>query len=84
MKAESAFENLAVTDGTAMAFARYSTDGPGNSLYFVEDGRAFPDAIVVASERLDGDKGWREVPDRHLLTVREGDTSVRPLQYRAQ
>jgi len=76
--------NLAVTDGTEMTFARYSTDGPGNSLYFVEDGRAFPDAIVVASERLDGDKGWREVPDRHLLTVREGDTSVRPLQYQAQ
>jgi predicted glutamine amidotransferase len=79
MKAESAFENLAVTDGTAMAFARYSTDGPGNSLYFVEEVRAFPEAIVVASERLDGDWGWREVPDRHLLTVGEGGASLRPL-----
>jgi glutamine amidotransferase len=61
--------NLAVTE---MAFARYSTDGQGNSLYFVEGGRTFPDAIAVASERVDGDRGWREVPDRHLLTVREG------------
>ena len=34
--------NLAVTGGTEMAFARYSTDGPGNSLYFVEEARAFP------------------------------------------
>jgi gamma-glutamyl hercynylcysteine S-oxide hydrolase len=72
--------NLAVTDGTEMAFARYSTDGPGNSLYFVEEARAFPDAMVVASERLDGDGRWREVPDRHLLTVGEGGASVRPLR----
>jgi glutamine amidotransferase len=72
--------NLAVTDGTEMAFTRYSTDGPGNSLYFVEEARAFPDAIVVASERLDGDGRWREVPDRHLLTVGEGGTSVIPLR----
>jgi glutamine amidotransferase len=76
--------NLAVTNGTAMAFTRYSTEGPGNSLYFVEDAAAFPGAIVVASERLDGDEGWREVPDRHLLTVVEGGASVRPLRGQAR
>jgi predicted glutamine amidotransferase len=62
-----------------MAFTRYSTEGPGNSLYYVEDGRAFPGAVVVASERLDADVGWREVPDRHLLVVEGGVTSLRPL-----
>ena len=61
--------NVGVTDGEAMAFARYSTEGPGNSLYFIEDGEAFPNAVVVASERLDGDAGWRQVPDRHLLAA---------------
>ncbi len=71
--------NLAVTDGMAMAFARHSTEGPGNSLYFVEDGMAFPEAVVVASERLDGDPRWREVPDRHLLTVDRDGASLRPL-----
>jgi gamma-glutamyl hercynylcysteine S-oxide hydrolase len=71
--------NLAVTDGKAMAFSRYSTEGPGNSLYFVEDGEAFPGAVVVASERLDGDPGWREVPDRHLLVVEKDSASLRPL-----
>ena len=71
--------NLAVTDGAAMAFARYSTEGPGNSLYFIEDGEAFPDAVVVASERLDGDAGWREVPDRRLLVAEEDGASLRPL-----
>jgi gamma-glutamyl hercynylcysteine S-oxide hydrolase len=71
--------NLAVTDGTVMAFTRYSTEGAGNSLYFIEDAGAFPGAFVVASERLDGDLAWREVPDRHLLVVEEGAVSLRPL-----
>lgn len=61
--------NLALTDGETLAFTRFSTEGPGNSLYVVEDGEAFPGAVVVASERLNGDVGWREVPDGHLLTV---------------
>jgi glutamine amidotransferase len=64
--------NLAATDGTGMVFTRYSTDGPGNSLYVLEDAGAFPAAVVVASERLDGDHAWREVPDRHLLSVKRG------------
>ncbi len=73
--------NLAVTDGASMAFTRYSTEGPGNSLYFVEDGRAFPGAVVVASERLDGDEAWHEVPDRHLLVVdQKGGTALSPLR----
>jgi glutamine amidotransferase len=71
--------NLAVTDGTAMAFTRYSTEGPGNSLYCLEDAGSFPGAFVVASERLDGDPAWREVPDRHLLAVDEGGASLCPL-----
>ena len=71
--------NLAVTDGAAFAFSRYSTEGPGNSLYFVEDGEAFPGAVVVASERLDGDPRWREVPDQHLLTVDGDGASLRTL-----
>jgi glutamine amidotransferase len=71
--------NLAVTDGRAMAFSRHSTEGPGNSLYFVENGSAFPDATVVASERLDPDGGWREVPDGHLLLVDHEGATLRPL-----
>jgi gamma-glutamyl hercynylcysteine S-oxide hydrolase len=71
--------NLGVTDGDAMAFSRYSTEGPGNSLYFVEGGEAFPDAVVVASEHLDGDAGWRQVPDRHLLMVDPKGATTLPL-----
>ena len=69
--------NRAVTDGTEMTFTRYSTDGLGNSLYVLEDAETFPGAVVVASERLDQDPGWREVPDRHLLSVRR-ESGARP------
>ena len=73
--------NLALTDGRGMAFVRHSTEGPGNSLYLLENGDRFPDAVVVASERLDGDAGWREVPDRSLLTVDDkSGVRVRPLR----
>lgn len=71
--------NLAITDGEAMAFTRHSTEGPGNSLYFVEGPEALPGAIVVASERLDTDEGWREVPDRHLLHVTKNGATLRAL-----
>ncbi|MGB3682581.1 MAG: ergothioneine biosynthesis protein EgtC [Rubrobacteraceae bacterium] len=72
--------NLAVTDGSEMVFTRYSTAGPGNSLYFVRDGRAYPGATVVASERLDRDPGWEPVPEQHLLSAtKTGGVELLPL-----
>ncbi|QIN83823.1 ergothioneine biosynthesis protein EgtC [Rubrobacter tropicus] len=68
--------NFALTDGRGMAFSRHSTEGPGNSLYVLEDGAGFPGGVVFASERLDGDARWREVPDRHLIEV-DGERGVR-------
>lgn len=72
--------NLAATDGETMAFTRYSTEGSGNSLYFLEGGGDFPEGVVVASERLDRDAGWREVPDGHLLSTHPvSGVSLRPI-----
>jgi gamma-glutamyl hercynylcysteine S-oxide hydrolase len=71
--------NVGATDGEAFVFTRYSTEGPGNSLYFVESGEAFPDAVVIASERLNRDNGWRQVPDRHLLVASIEGVTTRPL-----
>lgn len=71
--------NLAVTDGETMVFSRYSTEGPGNSLYLLENGESFPGATVVASERLSRDAGWIQVPDRHLLVVRKDGASLHAL-----
>ena len=71
--------NVGVTDGEAFVFARYSTEGPGNSLYFVENSEAFPGAVVVASERLDSDNEWQKAPDRHLIMVGPEGATTRPL-----
>ena len=72
--------NLGITDGEEMVFTRYSSEGPGNSLYFLEDGDAFPGAIVVASERLDSDTRWQKVPDKHLLSATmESGAKLHPL-----
>ncbi len=62
-----------------MVFTRYSTKGPGNSLYLIEDGEAFSEAVVISSERLDGDPGWRQVPDRSVLSVGPEGVTVRSL-----
>ena len=73
--------NLALTDGERRAFTRCSSEGPGNSLYFMEDGENFPGAVVVASERLDGDNGWHVVPEDHLLLADGKDgAQLRPLR----
>lgn len=71
--------NVGIADGEAMVFSRYSTEGPGNSLYVLEDGRPYPDAVVVASERFDDDPAWRPVPDRHLLVADPGGVTLQPL-----
>jgi gamma-glutamyl hercynylcysteine S-oxide hydrolase len=71
--------NIGVTDGRAMAFTRYSTEGPGNSLYLMEIGGASPNAVIIASERLDGDPGWQPAPDRSVLVVASEGATVSPL-----
>ena len=71
--------NVGVTDGEVMVFSRFSTEGPANSLYVLEDGRSSPGAVVVASERFDDDPAWRQVPDHHLLVVDPGGVTLQPL-----
>ena len=71
--------NISVTDGEVMVFVRYSTEGPGNSLYFAESGETSPNAVVVASERLDSDESWRQLPDRHLLVADRKGARTLPL-----
>jgi glutamine amidotransferase len=52
--------NLLITDGTAVAATTW-----GDTLWYLHDpGRS----LTVASEPHDDDPGWREVPDRHVLT----------------
>ena len=55
--------NLLAADGAALAATRWR-----DSLFV----RELPGAVVIASEPYDDEPGWREVPDRSLVTA---DTS---------
>jgi len=38
-----------------------------------------PDGVVLASEPYDDDPGWSDIPDRHLVDVRDAHVVVTPL-----
>ncbi|MCP9275719.1 ergothioneine biosynthesis protein EgtC [Mycolicibacterium arenosum] len=39
-----------------------------------------PDGVVVASEPYDDDPAWQDVPDRHLVDVRDSGVELTPLR----
>jgi glutamine amidotransferase len=42
-----------------------------------------PDGVVLASEPYDDDPQWHDVPDRHLVCVRDSHVELTPLKGRA-
>ena len=83
--AESCTLNMAVTDGDHVAVSRFA-DGPKVPSLFFSRGRRFHcedgvchmesgtggnGAVLVASEPLSETPGWQEVPENHLLLIRE-------------
>jgi len=84
---EPTYLNLAVSDGVAAVACRFTTGDPGDaaSLY-LDTGRRYlcdggvcrmvePErgqgAVIVASEPLGDELGWRVVPANHMVVVRE-------------
>ncbi|MEU8881132.1 ergothioneine biosynthesis protein EgtC [Streptomyces hydrogenans] len=63
--------NLLLTDGDRVAATAW-----GNSLWCLSG----PGRVVVASEPYDDDPGWREVPERTLVTARRTDVVLTPLK----
>jgi len=59
--------NLAVTNGECLAISRFSTSTPAPSLYYQQSSALFPNATVVASERLSSQGEWRGVPENSLM-----------------
>lgn len=62
--------NLLLTDGSTIAATAW-----GDTLWYLSE----PDRTVVASEPYDDDPGWREVPDRTLLTADRRHVRLTPL-----
>ncbi len=75
--------NVVLTDGARLVATRASHDHATNTLFTLHDGVRWPGASLLASEPLDDDPGWVEVPAGHLVVVDPGSPpTVRPLTLR--
>jgi len=69
--------NMGITDGRGMAFCRLARGIRPNSLYV----RSLSGGVWVASEPLDADPDWQEVPHDTWLTVgEEGILNLDPME----
>lgn len=69
---QPSFLNFLVSDGERVWATRAGTALRHPSLYVAHDAQRFPDASVVASEALDQDEAWQEVPQGSLVVLEAG------------
>ncbi|MBM4255401.1 MAG: ergothioneine biosynthesis protein EgtC [Deltaproteobacteria bacterium] len=61
--------NLAVTNGESLVVSRFSTATPAPSLYYQQRSALFPNATIVASERLSSQVEWNVIPESCVLAI---------------
>ncbi len=67
----SALVNIIISDGHCIFSCRHALGGaPCPSLYYTASHAAYPDAVVIASERFSHIERWREVAANSLLIVK--------------
>lgn len=66
--------NLLLTDGAVIAATTW-----GDTLSVLAGSGLARDGVLVASEPLDDDPGWEDVPDCSLVVARPGEVTVRAL-----
>jgi ergothioneine biosynthesis protein EgtC len=79
--------NLAVSDGKRAVVSRFASDGSGGPSLYLRTGEAYVcqrgichmigngnsrTTVIVASEPLTEEAGWREVPGNHLVLIDAG------------
>jgi glutamine amidotransferase len=62
-----------------VAGVRLAHAAPAPTLFTLRAGGRWPGAALAASEPLDDDPGWTEVPDRHLVELGRDRTTLAPL-----
>jgi len=75
--------NLALTNGECMAASRCASRAPAPSLYYTTASPFFPQAAVVASERLSASADWIAVPDDSIVAF-EADLVPRHLSLKQE
>lgn len=66
---QPALLNFMVTDGDRIYAVRHAVGDDCPSLYFTTDDEQFPDAQLVASERMTGSDFWHPVPEHQILII---------------
>jgi len=61
--------NIIICDGEIIYAVRHGHNHDSPSLYYTLDDAMFPDAQLVASERLTHGDLWQPVPDHHILLL---------------
>jgi glutamine amidotransferase len=61
--------NILVSDGERIYAVRHAINGECPSLYYTTDDESFPEAQLVASERLTESAFWRVVPEHQILIL---------------
>jgi len=69
---EKANLNIGFADGDSMLFIRHEFNGACNSLYYNESHEQLSKGVLIASEPLDEDNGWNEVPENSMIEVKLG------------
>lgn len=59
--------NLAITDGEYVVASRFANKGPAPSLYYAKNAGIFPQAGVIASERLWEGEEWAALPESSIV-----------------
>jgi len=65
--------NFIISDGELLYALRHGINHDSPSLYYTTDDELFPDAQLIASERLTQDELWQPVPDHHILILSNDD-----------
>jgi len=72
--------NLLITDGRSLLASRFALNAECPSLYYLVNGRRFPQAALIASEPFDDDPGWTAVPAQQRLFIDAGlQVDTRPI-----
>lgn len=61
--------NIVVTEGERIYALRHACGDPCPSLYYTTDDEMFPDAQLLASERLTDSGFWQSIPDHQILIL---------------
>ena len=61
--------NVVVSDGERLYAARHALNDGCPSLYYTTDDELFPEAQLIASERLTESSFWRSVPEHQILIL---------------